>query len=78
MFIKNISIEFKRSAPNSVVLSIHPGTTITELSEDFIQNTKLKLHQPNETAQNILNIIKQKDPKQTGQFVSWDQSLIHW
>ena len=78
MFIKNISIEFKRSAPNSVVLSIHPGTTITELSEDFIQNTKLKLHKPNETAQNILNIIKQKDPKQTGQFVSWDQSLIQW
>lgn len=78
MFIKNISIEFKRSAPNSVVLAIHPGTTITALSKDFIQNTKLKLHEPNETAKNILNIIQNKDPKHTGQFVSWDQSLIHW
>ncbi|MCH2535391.1 MAG: SDR family NAD(P)-dependent oxidoreductase [Bdellovibrionales bacterium] len=78
MFIINISIEFKRSAPNSVVLAIHPGTTITELSEDFIQNTNLKLHKPNQTAENILNIIKNKDPKQTGQFVSWDQSNITW
>lgn len=78
MFLKNISLEFKRSAPNSVVLAIHPGTTVTELSKDFIQNTNLLLHTTDETAQNILNIIKNKDPKNTGDFVSWDQNIIPW
>lgn len=78
MFLKNISIEFKRSAPKSVVLSIHPGTTKTELSKDFIQNSNLKIHSKEDTAKNIIEIIKNSDPKHTGEFVSWDHTTINW
>ncbi|SMF08164.1 SDR family NAD(P)-dependent oxidoreductase [Pseudobacteriovorax antillogorgiicola] len=78
MFLKNISLEFKRRNCNTSVLSIHPGTTITELSEPFIARTKLKLHKPEETATNILNVIDREAATGSGKFFSWDGKELPW
>ncbi len=76
MFIKTISIEYKRSHMNTNVLAIHPGTTITELSRPFIANTKYQLHSTDETASNIISVILNSSADD--QFYSWDGDVIPW
>ena len=78
MFLKNISIEFSRKRLKSIVLAIHPGTTITELSKPFISNTKYQLHTPEDTAQNILKVLEDKTLDNNGEFYSWDGESIKW
>lgn len=78
MFLKNISIEWKRKKLQTCVLAIHPGTTVTELSTPFIKNTPYKLHNPAETAQNILNVIEKCSLNDSGKFISWDGEFIKW
>ena len=38
MLIKTASIEIKRSLPNCIVASLHPGTVDTNLSKPFQKN----------------------------------------
>jgi len=77
-FLKNISIEWKRVIKNSLVLSIHPGTTQTKLSEKFNSRVTHKIHTPDEGAENILNIIFQTSFDQSGEFLNWDGRKILW
>lgn len=78
MLIKNIAIEFKRNRRNCMVLSLHPGTTKTDLSAPFIEKTNYKLHTADETAKNLLNVISQKTVEDTGSFFSWDAERLPW
>jgi NAD(P)-dependent dehydrogenase (short-subunit alcohol dehydrogenase family) len=79
MFLKNIAIEFKRGNYNTSVIAIHPGTTKTELSKPFINNTPYKLHTADETAQNILEVLTTIDFKKSlDNFSSWDKKQIPW
>ena len=78
MFIRTIAHEFVRRYKNVIVTSIHPGTTITDLSEPYIKKTNLKLHTPNETACNILSVLESQTIEDTGKFFSWDGSIIPW
>ncbi|MGK0367235.1 MAG: NAD(P)-dependent dehydrogenase (short-subunit alcohol dehydrogenase family) [Thermoproteota archaeon] len=78
MLVKNISIEFARKRNNCIVLALHPGTTDTNLSRPFSGNTSLKVHAPEDTAKNILNVINQSKLSDTGSFFSWDGAKIEW
>ena len=44
MIMKNLAIEFSRYGSSCIFLSIHPGTTITDLSEPFIKNLFATTH----------------------------------
>lgn len=78
MFLININREFERKKLNTLVMAIHPGTTITELSKPFTGKTNLKLHTPLETATNILNVLENKSLTENGRFYSWDGEVIPW
>ena len=78
MFIKNISIEYKNRKAPCIALAIHPGTTDTELSKPFIARSKLTIHTPEQTAENILNVIDSKRLEDSGKFLSWDGTEIAW
>lgn len=78
MFIKNIDLEYRRYGCNTLTLSLHPGTTRTQLSEPFIENTKYHLHSANETAQNLLKVIKSKSIENSGEFFDWKGETIPW
>lgn len=77
-FIKNISIEWGREHPNSLVLAIHPGTTKTALSEKFSSRVTHKIHSPEEAAENILNVIYRTEISRSGSFLNWDGRTIEW
>ena len=78
MIIKCLAIEFARYGSKCVFLAIHPGTTITSLSEPYIKNTSLKLHTAEESAKNILKVIFSKDFSGKAEFYSWDDTKIKW
>ena len=76
MFTRCIHLEAKRNKCSLQVLTIHPGTTVSELSKPYIKNSKLKLHEPSDTAKNILKVIDKSPLSLSGKFISWDGSLI--
>lgn len=78
MFLKCISIEFERKKKNCLVLSLHPGTTLTDLSKPYIQRTKYQLHEPKTTAKNLINVIQSKSLKDNGKFFAWSGEELPW
>lgn len=77
MFMKNISIEFSRRKLKTKVLSVHPGTTLTKLSEPFLSGSSLKLWSPEETARHVLNTVFSTQCG-TGSFLNWDGEVLPW
>lgn len=77
-FMKNISIEWARTNKRSLVLSIHPGTTQTRLSEKFNTRVTHKIHSPAEAAANICQVIFDTPFTRTGSFLNWDGREIKW
>lgn len=79
MFVKNIAIEYRRTAPESIVVALHPGTTATSLSAPFQANVpEGKLFAPERTANQLLTVIDQLEAKDSGQFFSWGGNLLPW
>lgn len=78
MFMKNIAIEYQRKKLLTCVLSIHPGTTETKLSKDFLNHTSLKVWSPQETAKHILSVIKSSSLEDSGSFKNWDNNYLKW
>ena len=76
-FIRTIAIEHKRQRPESIVVSLHPGTVRTPLSEPFTSRTPMdKLFSPEQSASYLLSVIDGLTPEQTGGFFAWDGSEI--
>lgn len=77
MFIKTTAIEYSRKNPKTLVLSLHPGTTDTDLSKPFQRNVPPgKLFPVERTVGQLVDVINQAE--QSGQFFSWDGSIIPW
>jgi NAD(P)-dependent dehydrogenase (short-subunit alcohol dehydrogenase family) len=73
------SIELSRLNPNSCVLSLHPGTTDTELSKPFQANVPAEqLFTADYAAECLLAQVERHGPEQTGSFWGWDGEAIPW
>jgi len=75
--IKTASIEMKVKNKNAVFVALHPGTVKSNLSQPF-QKTNLKIQDAEESAKNLIKIIDQINPSQTGKFFNWDGSELPW
>lgn len=78
MFIKNIAIEFKQSQLKTIVYALHPGTTITNLSQPFLSHIKHQVFTAEDTAKHLINIINDASIEKSGSFLSWDNTSIPW
>lgn len=77
MFIRNLSIEWGRKSPDSIVAAIHPGTTDTSLSKPFQAGIAAdKLYSPELSAQRITNVFNELSQRQHGRLLHWDGSII--
>lgn len=73
------SIELKRLNPASTVLTLHPGTTDTQLSQPFQANVPAEqLFTPAFAAQCIIDLVGRHGPADTGTFWAWDDQPIAW
>lgn len=79
MLLKTASIELKRLNKRSVVLCLHPGTTDTALSKPFQARVPTeKLFTPSFVAEQLLAVIAQRTPEDSGTFWDWDGQPIDW
>lgn len=77
MLVKNLSIEVGRVNKSASLVTLHPGTTATPLSEPFQKNVpEGQLQTPQQTAQRLLKVSESLKPEQTGQLLNWDATQI--
>lgn len=77
--MKTLSIELRRRNPESIVLSLHPGTTDTPLSRPFQSNVEShKLFTPAFVADRLLQLVTQANVEDSGRFIAWDGQPIPW
>lgn len=79
MLVRNLSIELPRRCKPIACVALHPGTTESPLSEPFSQSlAKLKVHTPQQTADNLIRVLDRLEDSSNGRFFSWDGSELPW
>lgn len=79
MLMRTTALEYKRTCPGAIVVTLHPGTTDTRLSKPFQGNVPLeKLFSPERTVQQLLSVLDRLQDNDSGKFFSWDGSPLPW
>ncbi len=79
MVIKTFSVEQARTRPESIVVSLHPGTVDTALSKPFSKGvTKDALFTPEHSATCLMQVIDGLNVSDSGGFFAWDNSAIEY
>ena len=79
MLVRNFAIELPRKYHPLACVAVHPGTTLSPLSKPFTRSlAQLEVHEPGQTAENILSVADKLTEKDNGTFLSWDGSAIPW
>tara|TARA_B100000809_G_C15120494_1_gene524087 strand:- start:1988 stop:2722 length:735 start_codon:yes stop_codon:yes gene_type:complete len=79
MALKTAAIELARRAPNTKLISFHPGTTDTQLSKPFQARVPAnKLFTPDFVAKRLLNIMDTSNVDGTLSYLDWDDKSIPW
>jgi NAD(P)-dependent dehydrogenase (short-subunit alcohol dehydrogenase family) len=76
MLIRNIAIEWQRKNPQSIIVGLHPGTVETTLSAPFKGNPAHERFTPARAAENLLGVLQQLKPEQSGQIFAYDGTPI--
>ncbi|MBW4469630.1 MAG: SDR family NAD(P)-dependent oxidoreductase [Stenomitos rutilans HA7619-LM2] len=79
MFMRTTAIEYKRTCPRAIVVTLHPGTTDTQLSQPFQRNVPPeKLFSVDRTVKQLLAVLDQLQEHDSGEFFSWDGTRLPW
>ena len=79
MFMRTTAIEYSRRCPKTIVVTLHPGTTDTNLSQPFQKNVPAKkLFSVEKTVNQLLAVIDDLKIEDSGNFFSWDGSNLPW
>jgi NAD(P)-dependent dehydrogenase (short-subunit alcohol dehydrogenase family) len=79
MLMKTAAIEYGRKSPNTIIALLHPGTTDTRLSQPFQRNVPPeKLFSTGRTVAQLWAVLNQLEPANSGQFFSWDGTVLPW
>ncbi len=79
MFVKTLSIEWRRQMPKATVLALHPGTTDTALSKPF--QSRVPAHQlqsAESVATQLIALIDAASPDDTGRFIDYQGRDLGW
>ena len=77
MVVKNASIEIRRRFPQGIIVSLHPGTVISKLSEPFQANVpKKKLFSSNFAASKLKRVIEKVELNHNGKCLDYNGDEI--
>jgi NAD(P)-dependent dehydrogenase (short-subunit alcohol dehydrogenase family) len=74
--VRSAAIEIARKWPEAVILTLHPGTVETALTAKFLGRHPAVT--PDEAAANLLRVISERTPEDSGGFFAWDGTSIPW
>jgi NAD(P)-dependent dehydrogenase (short-subunit alcohol dehydrogenase family) len=79
MLMRSTAIEYKRTCPRAIVVTLHPGTTDTQLSRPFQRHVPPeKLFSVERTVGQLLTVLDRLQESDSGEFFSWDGSRLPW
>ena len=78
MAIKSISIEAARWVKPPIVVAIHPGTTISNLSSRFLGQRTSTAQSPAECASKLSSLISSLDLGDSGKFLTLSHAELPW
>jgi len=78
MLIKTAAIELKRQKPDALVVAIHPGTVISELSKPFSGGSGTNARDAQIATQEMLRTLDGLKPDQSGGFFAYDGQELPW
>ncbi|MDM7861449.1 SDR family oxidoreductase [Alteromonas sp. ASW11-36] len=79
MLVKTAAVELQRRLKQAVLVSYHPGTVDTPLSEPFQANVKPeKLFTPAFTAKQLLTILPELTVERGPHYIDWQGEPIPW
>ena len=79
MYMKTIALEQTRRRPQSIVVSLHPGTVATGLSAPFTRRASdRKIFTPDQSAGYLLGVINGLTAGDSGGFFAWDGQTIEY
>lgn len=78
MLIKTAAIELKRQKPDALVVAIHPGTVISELSKPFSGGSGSNARDAQIATQEMLRTLDGLKPDQSGGFFAYDGQELPW
>ncbi len=78
MAIKSISIETSRWVKPPAVVAVHPGTTITKLSEQFLGQRTSKAQTPAECSRKLSALISSLNFEDSGKFLTLSRVELPW
>lgn len=76
MLMRTAAIELRRSQPNAVLASLHPGTVASALSRPYRGESIGR--SPQAAAADLLRVIDSLGPADSGRFLAYDGSEIPW
>ncbi|QXH97927.1 SDR family NAD(P)-dependent oxidoreductase [Pseudomonas monsensis] len=76
MLIKTAAIELARTRPQSRLLSLHPGTVVSALSQPFRGASSAR--PADVAADQLLTVIDQLTPADSGHFFAYDGERLPW
>lgn len=77
MAVKTAAIELQRQQKNSLIVTVHPGTTDTELAAPFTKNIPAgQLQTPDATALRLWQVAEHLKPEDHGALLNWDGSQL--
>lgn len=77
MLIKNISIEWQRKTPESVIIGYHPGTVDTHLSKPFQSHLKPnQLFTPTNASEYFLDVFNHLKNEHSGLILDWQGKQV--
>ncbi|KAF0866563.1 SDR family NAD(P)-dependent oxidoreductase [Pseudomonas sp. LD120] len=76
MLVKTAAIELARTQPRARLLSLHPGTVISRLSQPF--RGAVAARPASLAAGELLNLIDRLTPADSGEFFAYDGERLAW
>ena len=77
--LRCLSIEWARRWPSATVTLFHPGTTDTALPRPFQAFVDPeKLFPPQRAAEQLVGLLLNQSPENSGAFLAWDGQAIPW
>jgi NAD(P)-dependent dehydrogenase (short-subunit alcohol dehydrogenase family) len=76
MLVRNISIEWQRKNPETIIVGLHPGTAETPLSAPFRGNAATERFTPAQAARQLLDVLAALNPDQSGHLFDYKGALI--
>lgn len=76
MMIKNASIELQRYNKETIVISFHPGTVRSPLTDPYTNNINHKIHEPSEAADYIYSLLHSIDKSSSGHMIDYLGNII--